>query len=69
MLPGTRRKQPEAALRGRAASTASSAPATWKPKPLTFRDDARGSFEQGEKTAGWKANTVSVYRKAIQRAP
>lgn len=60
---GTTRKQAEAALRGRLVRVEQKG--YRKPKPLTFGDYACGWFEQGERTAVWKPNTISVYRNAI----
>lgn len=59
---GVTRRQAEAVLRDRLSRVDKGYA---RPKPLTFGDYARTWFEQGCKTAGWKPNTVKVYRNAV----
>ena len=62
---GFDRKQAEAVLRDRLVRVEQKG--YRRPKPTTFEDYARTWFEQGEKTAGWKPNTISVYRTRSRR--
>ncbi len=61
---GVSRKDAEAVLRDRVVKVEQRG--YRKPKPLTFDTYARTWFEQGVKTAGWKPNTVGVYRNAVE---
>ena len=61
---GTTRKQAEAALRGRLVRVEQTG--YRRPKPVTFEDYSRTWSEQGQKSAAWRPNTVSVYRNAIE---
>jgi hypothetical protein len=56
---GVTRKDAEAAARS--AVVAVESRGWWKPPPLTFEQYARTWFAQGERTAGWKPNTVFAH--------
>lgn len=61
---GVTRKQGEVALRDRLVRVEQKGYV--KPKPRTFGDYAQTWFEHGEQTAGWRPNTISVYRNAVE---